>query len=118
MKRDSFPSTVVRIWVRECAATWETLAGDGNVTRSWSTGKDTLSMLSDSTRLTERFTRIDDKTLRYEATIDDPRTFTRRWTVSFPLKQDPSYYLFEYACHEGNLVNMRAMLAAARLADK
>jgi hypothetical protein len=42
----------------------------------------------------------------------------RSWTVSFPLRQDPSYYLFEYACHEGNSVNMRAMLSAARLADR
>jgi hypothetical protein len=36
----------------------------------------------------------------------------------FPLKQDPSYYLFEYACHEGNYVNMTAMLRAARIAEK
>jgi hypothetical protein len=27
---------------------------------------------------------------------------TRPWKAAFPLKRDPDYYLFEYACHEGN----------------
>jgi hypothetical protein len=41
-------------------------------------------------------------TLRYEATVDDPRTWTQPWTVAFPLQRDPNYQLFEFACHEGN----------------
>ena len=69
-------------------------------------------------RLIERFTRIDRNTIRYEATVDDPRTWTRPWTVAFPLKQDPSYYLFEFACHEGNYLSMISMLGGARLAEK
>jgi hypothetical protein len=66
-------------------------------------------------RLRERFTRIDPQTIRYEATVDDPRTWTRPWTAAFPLKQDPTYYLFEFACHEGNYLSMISMLGAARL---
>ena len=27
---------------------------------------------------------------------------TRPWTVRFPLRNDPSYQWWEYACHEGN----------------
>jgi hypothetical protein len=69
-------------------------------------------------RLRERFTRIDRNTIRYEATIDDPKTWTQPWTVAFPLKQDPSYYLFEFACHEGNYLSMISMLGGARLAEK
>jgi hypothetical protein len=69
-------------------------------------------------RLREHFTRIDRNTIRYEATIDDPRTWTRPWTVAFPLKQDPNYYLFEFACHEGNYLSMISMLGGARLAEK
>jgi hypothetical protein len=65
-------------------------------------------------RLTERFTRIDEDTIQYEATVDDPRTWTRPWTISFPLKRDPSYQLFEYACHEGNY-SMPRMLRGARV---
>ena len=81
-------------------------------------GKDTLTMLSERARLIERFTRVDDTTLQYQVTVDDPRTYTRTWTMAFPLRRDSSYYVFEYACHEGNYVNMTSMLAAARLEDK
>jgi hypothetical protein len=69
-------------------------------------------------RMTERFTRIDDRTLRYEVTVDDPQTWTKPWTVAFPLVQDPDFYLFEFACHEGNYWSMRSMLGGARAADK
>jgi hypothetical protein len=40
-----------------------------------------------------------------------------RGPVSFPLKQDPSYELFEFACHEGNFLSMSSMLGGARLLD-
>ena len=36
---------------------------------------------------------------------------------AFPLAQDPDFYLFEFACHEGNYWSMRSMLCGARLAD-
>jgi hypothetical protein len=53
-------------------------------------------------RLVERFTRVSAAQIRYEATVDDPRTWTAPWTVAFPLTRTPSYGMFEYACHEGN----------------
>jgi len=68
---------------------------------------------SGDARLTERFTRIDADTIRYEATVDDPRTWTRPWTVAFPLKRDPSYSIYEYACHEENY-SMPHMLRGKR----
>ena len=69
--------------------------------------------------MTERFTRIDANTIRYEATVDDPKTWTQPWTVALSRsEQDPSYYLFEFACHEGNYWSMRSMLGGARLAEK
>ncbi|MBI4521882.1 MAG: hypothetical protein HY701_13675 [Gemmatimonadetes bacterium] len=64
-------------------------------------------------RLVERFTRVSDDTIRYEATVDDPRTWTEPWTVAFPLTYMPDYGMFEYACHEGNL-GLRNALSAAR----
>ena len=66
--------------------------------------------------LTERFTRIDAETLRYEATLDDPKTWTKSWTIAFPLKRDPNYYLFEYACHEANY-SMQHMLKGASVGE-
>ena len=64
-------------------------------------------------RVTERFTRTSDTTLEYRATIDDPQTWTRPWTLLIPLTRNDDYQLFEYACHEGNHA-MRNILSGAR----
>ena len=49
----------------------------------------------------ERLTRIDDKTLLYRFTLEDPNTWDRPWTgeYTWPATDKPIY---EYACHEGN----------------
>jgi len=57
---------------------------------------------STAMRLVERFTRVSKDQIRYEATVDDPQTWTAPWTVAFPLTRTPEYGMFEYACHEGN----------------
>ena len=49
----------------------------------------------------------------YEITVDDPTTWTKRWTALIQLKKSAER-LFEYACHEGNYEVVRDMLAAAR----
>ena len=51
--------------------------------------------------LIERLTRVDDETLRYDVTVDDPTVWTRPWTYSVPMQLNPQP-LYEYACHEGN----------------
>ena len=66
--------------------------------------------------LVERFTRIDEKTLEYVVTIEDPTVWTRPFTVKQELAlQDGSanriYY--EPRCHEGNY-GIVAMLMGAR----
>ena len=65
-------------------------------------------------RMTERLTRTSADTVQYEVTVDDPRTWTSSWTARFPLKQDPHYYLFEFACHEGNYLSMTSMLGGGQ----
>ncbi|HEX5227241.1 MAG TPA: hypothetical protein VFW44_06000, partial [Bryobacteraceae bacterium] len=67
-------------------------------------------------KLTERLTRVDAHTLNYQATIDDPKTWTRPWTILIVLKRDENYKLFEYACHEGNIA-MGDILSGARAGD-
>jgi hypothetical protein len=37
-------------------------------------------------------------------TVDDPVVLTRPWTLRVPLKEEPTYEWWEYACHEGNSV--------------
>jgi hypothetical protein len=75
-------------------------------------------------RVTERFTRLDAKTIDYQFTIEDPQMFTRPWTAKIPLSQDRAAVgvteesrQYEYACHEGNysIVNV---LSGARAAEK
>ena len=68
---------------------------------------------SESLHLIERLTRVDDNTLNYQVTIDDPRTWTKPWTLLIPLKRDPNYQMAEYACHEGNYA-MKDILRGAR----
>jgi hypothetical protein len=58
--------------------------------------------VSDQMKTTERFTRVNDDYLIYEMTVEDPVVMTRPYTVRFPIKQDPTYEWWEYACHEGN----------------
>ena len=53
-------------------------------------------------RVTERFTYVDKETLEYKATIDDPKVYTRPWTIAFPNKRTPpGAELLEYAGVEG-----------------
>ena len=72
---------------------------------------------SDALRLTERFTRVATDVLDYEATIDDPKTYTRPWKLLLPLTTQPGYQVLPYECHEGNLA-IRNILSAARSEEK
>ena len=67
---------------------------------------------SEDLRLTERFRRVDANTLDYSVTIDDPKTWTKPWMIAFPLKNEPGYVLYEYACHEGNYYMYNALKGA------
>jgi hypothetical protein len=57
---------------------------------------------SPALRVIERISRADAETLDYQATIEDREIFTRPWTVRYPLRRNPEYVMYEYACHEGN----------------
>ena len=50
----------------------------------------------------ERFRRIDENTIDWQATIEDPAVYTRPWTVAITLHREHDYIIHEYACHEGN----------------
>jgi hypothetical protein len=55
---------------------------------------------SDQLHVVERFTRTGPDHMRYEATIEDPRVFSRPWKISMPLyrRQEPRARLLEYFC--------------------
>jgi hypothetical protein len=60
-----------------------------------------MSISTDKLHVSERFTRSDAETLKYEITIDDPGTWTKPWSLMIPLRRSAEP-VFEYACHEGN----------------
>lgn len=57
---------------------------------------------SDALRVTERFSAIDRNTLNYEATIDDPKVFSRSWKIQMPLYRhlEKNARVLEYKCVE------------------
>ena len=65
--------------------------------------------------LTERFSRLDEDTLLYEYTVDDPTIFTRNFTVAVPMRHSDEP-MFEYACHEGNY-GLLNILTGARVEE-
>ena len=67
-------------------------------------------------RVVERFTRVDEETIRYEFTVEDPTTWVRPWSVEYPMMQREGP-LYEYACHEGNH-DARHILEVARNLDR
>jgi len=57
---------------------------------------------SDALHVIERYTPIGPDALQYEATIDDPKVFTRQWKMSMPLyrRLEKNAQLLEYKCVE------------------
>ena len=64
----------------------------------------------------ERFHRVDENTIDFRYTVDDPSTFTRPWTVAVPMNRIEDK-IFEYACHEGNYA-MEDILKGARAEEQ
>ena len=72
---------------------------------------------SEALRVEERFTRVSDNVLQYEATIEDPKVFTQPWTIRLLLyrRLEPNAQLLEFKCVEfaeelmyGHLVKQQA----------
>ena len=71
---------------------------------------------ADTLRVIERFTRVAAGRIEWTATLDDPRTWTRPWTIAMPLVADP-HPILAFDCHEHNY-GLRNILSAARAEDK
>ena len=97
-------------WLGNSRGRWE---GDTLVveTKGFSS-KSNFQGSSSNLHLVERFTRIERDTLQYDATMNDPTTWTKPWTLRIYFKRTDEP-LLEYACHEGN-VGMFGILSGAR----
>ncbi|HUK34462.1 MAG TPA: hypothetical protein VLV86_11150, partial [Vicinamibacterales bacterium] len=110
-------STHVRLYMGDPRGRWE---GDTLVIDTTNFNDATVvgqNQTSELLHVTERLTRVSPETIQYEATIDDPRTWTKPWTVTVPLSTQPGYQIFPYECHEGNFA-LRNILNAARVEER
>ena len=60
---------------------------------------------SDALHVAERFTPVDAETIEYEATITDPKVYTRPWKMALRIVRRKDYTppeLWEEACYENN----------------
>jgi len=55
---------------------------------------------TEALHLIERFSRPNLNTLRYDVTVDDPRTYTRRWSGGWTVQWVANEELQEYFCEE------------------
>jgi len=55
---------------------------------------------TEALHLTERFSRPDLNTLKYEVTVDDPQAYTRQWTGGWTVQWVPNEEIQEYFCEE------------------
>ncbi len=103
----------VRKWLGDSVGRWEvdTLVVDTKHFRS----EPGLYFASPDLHVVERFTRLDDRTLHYEFTVDDPATWTEPWTGDYPWPATDER-VFEYACHEGNYA-LGNIMRGARLLE-
>ena len=89
----------VRQWLGDSIGRWE---GDTLVVETTNfTDQTRYRGSSKDLKVTERFTRVSDKTIEYRATMEDPTTWTKPWSIELPFNSVPGP-LYEYACHEGN----------------
>jgi hypothetical protein len=57
---------------------------------------------TDALRVTERFRRKDFGHMDIQITVDDPKAYTKPWTVTSALTLQPDDELLEYVCGENN----------------
>src|SRR6516225_2996208 len=109
MNAQHLPKTIRR-WMGDSVGHWE---GDTLVIDTTNfTDKTRFRGSTENLHVVERLTRVDDKTLLYRFTVEDPDTWDRPWTgeYTWPATDKPIY---EYACHEGNYA-LASVLRGAR----
>lgn len=103
----------VRKWMGDSIGWWE---GDTLVVDTTNFSDQTA--LYGATRdlhVVERFRRVDEHTLMYSFTVEDPNTWASAWSGEYPWPASDDM-VYEYACHEGNYA-MEGILRGARLLE-
>jgi hypothetical protein len=104
----------IRLWMGDSVGHWE---GDTLVVDTTNfTNKTRFRGSTEDLHVIERFTRVDDRTLLYRFTIDDPATWSKPWSGEYTWPATDGH-IYEYACHEANYA-MTDILKGARLREK
>jgi len=115
----------IKLWMGDSVAHWEgdTLVVEttnyndqGMIASSGAGGRLKGVPVTEDLHVIERFTRVSEETILWEARITDPTIYTQPFTISMPLTGDKNYDMYEYACHEGNHA-MANILNAGRAGD-
>ncbi|PWU01695.1 MAG: hypothetical protein C5B51_22410 [Terriglobia bacterium] len=69
--------------------------------KTWLTGAGTFH--SEELHVVERYTRVDQDTIQYEATMEDPKVLTKPWVFRTTIMRRDGTRLREYVCDENNV---------------
>lgn len=99
----------LRQWMGDSRGRWE---GDMLVVETTNfSDKASFRGAGANLHLVERFSRSDANTIEYTVTVSDPTTWTKPWTLTFPMVKNQGR-IYEYACHEGNYGLLNILTAA------
>jgi len=125
LKKRTHIDPKIKLWMGDSVAYWEgeTLVIEttnfndrGMIASSMAGGRLKGVPVTEELHVMERFTRVSQDTIIWEATVTDPEIYTQPFTISMPLTHDPEYVMYEYACHEGNHAIFN-ILSAGRAAE-
>jgi hypothetical protein len=60
--------------------------------------------MTETTRVTERFERVDFGHMKLQITMDDPQTFTKPWTFNLTPQLQPDTELLEFVCENNDVI--------------
>jgi hypothetical protein len=94
----------IRLWQGSSRGRWD---GNTLIVETINTNGKWLDIIgdfhSDALKVVEHFIFTGPDSIRYEATLDDPKVFTRPWKMALALRRnkEPGFELLEEACVEG-----------------
>jgi hypothetical protein len=121
LKRTEHLPDDVRLWQGDSIGHWEgdTLVVDSSNFNGKTWLNEAGDVISHMEKLRETFTPVDGNQVIYRATVNDPITYTRPWTIEIPLNRSDDE-LLEVACHEdnGDLQHLKDVRDEYRAAQK